>query len=210
MKASEWGAIAYLSVSKYGRNGVEITMDTDAGAYTGGGEGGAYKINTGITTTGNISGIYSMVGGAGEVMAAYNKAYSKTGSYYGGAGGNTDTTYRPERGVHFAHSIHGTSTKYVTAYNNATDVNTAANLAEFTTNGKDVSHIGDAIHEIQIWSYRGWYADGFRFLVNTNVAILRGAAYNTTPGDNIGIFTMSCYNGGPLSYSGFRTVLVIQ
>ena len=209
MKPSEWGAVAYLTFSKYGRDGVEVSQDTNADSMTGGGTGETYKTNTGITTTGNISGVYSMVGGTAELMAAYNKAYSKTGSYYGGEGGNTDETYKPERGVHFAHSVHGTSTKYVTAYNNATDVDTATNQSEFTTNGKDVSHIGDGIHEIQIWQYYGWYGDTFRFLINANTTMIRGGAYSHT-GTLVGIFTMSCYGGGPRSDYGFRTVLVIQ
>ena len=71
MKNSEWGAVAYLTESKYGRNTTAVTKN-DAGYYTGGAStAGAYKDNILQSTTGNVYGIYDTVGGATEYVASY-------------------------------------------------------------------------------------------------------------------------------------------
>ena len=68
LKNSEWGAVAYLAHSKYGRNKTEITINNSASYYTGGGN---YKNNTNQSTTGNIYGIYDLSGGCREWVASY-------------------------------------------------------------------------------------------------------------------------------------------
>lgn len=95
MKNSEWGAVAYLAYSVYGRNGVEPSANRSTDYLTGGGGSGtssfsstptkfetAYAYNSRGTnktsgmyasTTGNIYGIYDMVGGVAEYVAAYLK-----------------------------------------------------------------------------------------------------------------------------------------
>jgi len=67
MKNTEWGAVAYLTESKYGRNGTEVGMNSSN--YTTG--GGDYKSNVLQSTTGNIYGIYDLNGGAWEYVAGY-------------------------------------------------------------------------------------------------------------------------------------------
>ena len=75
MKNSEWGAVAYLTESKYGRNGTEITINNNGTTYyTGGGSGTAYVNNTNQSSTGNIYGIYDLSGNAYEYVAGYYKA----------------------------------------------------------------------------------------------------------------------------------------
>ena len=91
MKNTEWGAVAYLSHSKYGINtevrinnnsnyltGYASTDETDQSSYPG--ETGTdssktlpYNTETGYkaSTTGNITGIYDMSGGAWEYVAGY-------------------------------------------------------------------------------------------------------------------------------------------
>ena len=72
MKNSEWGAVAYLTESKYGRNGTEITISNNGITYyTGGGSGTAYVNNTNQSSTGNIYGIYDLSGNADEYVAGY-------------------------------------------------------------------------------------------------------------------------------------------
>ena len=66
MKNSEWGAVAYLTHSKYGRNGTEIGIN-DGSYYTGENN---YVSNVEQSTTGNVYGIYDMSGGAWEYTAA--------------------------------------------------------------------------------------------------------------------------------------------
>ena len=73
MKNSEWGAVAYLTHSKYGRNGTEITINSNSDFYTGGGSGTAYINNIAQSSTGNVYGIYDLSGGAYEYVAAYYK-----------------------------------------------------------------------------------------------------------------------------------------
>ena len=104
MKNTEWGAVAYLSHSKYGINqeirinnsqtmitGCAATMpavtyvnklqtDHSEGYYNG--CENAYNTSIGYlaSTTGNITGIYDMSGGAWEYMASYmNGVYGSSG-----------------------------------------------------------------------------------------------------------------------------------
>lgn len=72
MKNIEWGAAAYLSDSRYGKNGVEVGVNTNSSFITGGGTGIVYATtNVGQSTSGNVYGIYDMSGGAQEYVAAY-------------------------------------------------------------------------------------------------------------------------------------------
>ena len=78
MKNIEWGAVAYLKQSIYGLGITDI--GTNNNGYTGGGTGTSYKTNIGQSTTGNITGVYDMSGGAWEyVMGNYNKTAGNSG-----------------------------------------------------------------------------------------------------------------------------------
>ena len=99
LKNSEWGAVAYLTESKYGRNGTEIGFSGD-GYITGGGTNNAYATtNQDQSTTGNVYGIYDMRGGAWEYVANY---YTGGSSKYLNNGSSFTNTK--------------TSDKYATAY----------------------------------------------------------------------------------------------
>ncbi len=105
MKNSEWGAVAYLSHSNYGIN-EEIYINNSSSYYTGRSGGtytwdasesvngtytwdgkttsGSYASNrtlgTKASTTGNITGVYDMSGGAAEyVMGNYNNTIGNSG-----------------------------------------------------------------------------------------------------------------------------------
>ena len=87
MKNEEWGAVAYLAHSKYGRNRTEVTINNNNQYMTGYGGDTVTATNTNNTgtaanqwtgdkgklasTTGNVYGIYDMSGGAREYTAAY-------------------------------------------------------------------------------------------------------------------------------------------
>lgn len=95
MKNSEWGAVAYLTQSSYGRNGVEVTPNSygwDLGKYIYTGYAGNstdagnkwestskptnvfyYNTPQGVlaSTTANETGIYDLSGGTWERVAAY-------------------------------------------------------------------------------------------------------------------------------------------
>ncbi len=68
LKNSEWGAVAYLTHSQYGRNGTRITINDNANFITADEN---INANTEQSTTGNVTGIYDLSGGAYEYVAAY-------------------------------------------------------------------------------------------------------------------------------------------
>ena len=68
LKNSEWGAVAYLTWSQYGRNGTEITQNTNDDYITANGD---IEINVNQGSTGNVYGIYDLSGGTSECVAAY-------------------------------------------------------------------------------------------------------------------------------------------
>ena len=79
MKNIEWGAVAYLKQSNYGLGITDIGINRGRN-ITGGGSGTSYKTNTSQSTTGNITGVYDMSGGAIEyVMGNYNKQAGSSG-----------------------------------------------------------------------------------------------------------------------------------
>ena len=102
IKNSEWGIVAYLSQSKYGKYGnssytganKEVYINNSSNRYTGRSAGSAvsgynasgtytYNINingTGASTTGNIYGVYDMNGGCWERgMGNYNGYLGSSG-----------------------------------------------------------------------------------------------------------------------------------
>ena len=70
LKNSEWGAVAYLTHSKYGRNGHKIAVNTNDRYLTANGDSVA---NNGQSSTGNVYGIYDLSGGAHEYVSTYLK-----------------------------------------------------------------------------------------------------------------------------------------
>ena len=70
LKNSEWGAVAYLTYSSYGRNGHDISAsaNTDGNYLTADGD---IEKNASQSATGNIYGIYDLAGDGYERLAAY-------------------------------------------------------------------------------------------------------------------------------------------
>ena len=96
MKNSEWGAVAYLTESKYGRNGTEIAINNNGTTYyTGGGSETAYVNNTNQSSTGNVYGIYDLSGNAYEYVAGYYSggSLSKGNSFANGTSDAYSTAY---------------------------------------------------------------------------------------------------------------------
>ena len=98
LKNSEWGAVAYLTESKYGRDGEEVTINDNSSYITA--DAGISE-NPEQSSTGNETGIYDLSGGAYEYVAAY----------YNGSASSSLTN----NGGSFA-SKNGQSTEYATAY----------------------------------------------------------------------------------------------
>ncbi len=177
IKNSEWGAVAYLTHSQYGRNGYEITINNStfypgmAGDYVSAGNDSDvhhfYNTTKGglASTTGNIYGVYDMSGGAYEYTAIYAKDYK--GDYFTGS-----KYYLDENGNNFANEAqnnpNGSSTKYATAYNG---INSDDKLTVRYKEGK----VGDAVKEVMTSTETAWFSD-------TRTAIYLGTPFNARGG----------------------------
>ena len=218
MKNSEWGAVAYLSHSKYGVNR-EVYINNSSSFYTGrsgGNVGGSTPINETYTdqsvtnqynssgyytwdgyllnyntntkgstrdltkvasTTGNITGIYDMSGGAYEYVMGY----------YSGA----STTWG------------ATSSSNSAAFSSAPD---SKYYDDYTTTNKLTACNGGICYGHALSEISGWYGDGAGF-VNANFPWLnRGNVY--VKGSGAGVFDVGNFNGGAIGInSGFRSVI---
>ena len=197
MKNSEWGVVAYLTESKYGRNGTAITKNSSSGYYTGGASGATPSKNKLQSTTGNEYGIYDMVGGAYEYIASYVADSTQT---YGNSFASIDNKTNNKQ----------ESTKYATVYQMATSNSSTDNYHV------NINRIfGDATTETSTSESEtgSWYSVLSRFVgIKDGDAFpffQRGGYYKNT---NVGLFTFATtagYNGSP-SGNGFRICLTIR
>ena len=210
MKNTEWGAVAYLSHSKYGitqeirinNSSTYITgcaatvtalnyvgksqTDNSEGYYNG--CENAYNTQVGVlaSTTGNISGIYDMSGGAWEYMASYKENMYASSGFDLSSISNYDSKYFD---IYPADS--GT-----TAYNNRILGDATGELGQFyyykESNGSDFYH-------------STWGADLTNFVETANPWFARGGNYDG--GTITGSFAFNRYIGGAYNYVSFRLVL---
>ena len=206
MKNTEWGAVAYLSHSKYGINtevrinnnsnyitGYAATDSADESKYPGtsGTDSSVtlpYNTSTGYkaSTTGNITGIYDMSG-------AYEYVASLQSETYGSSGFNATTlkAYNP---------------KYYDIYDGSSD---------WTTYSKRI--LGDATGEMGPFYYyqdadnnnrphNSWYADDSNFIGTSYPWFRRGGDHNY--GVLAGQFNFYRNNGSTVINTGFRLVLI--
>ena len=123
LKNSEWGAVAYLTESKYGRNGTEVTENSDSNFKTAMGDIVANKLQS---STGNETGIYDLRGGANERVAAYleggstsngnslvNETDKKFVTVY--TGDDETTSYKPGDATYETSGWHGDFAFFVTS-----------------------------------------------------------------------------------------------
>ena len=199
IKNSEWGAVAYLTHSQYGRNGNEISTNNSEELITGSSAGipsddntwgdNIYKYNEKegmlASTTGNIYGVYDMSGGATEYSANWN---SESGSLdeYGKAIDGT---------IYFSNSENNDRTK--NAYLNGTSNFDGENV-------KNICRVGDGIKEVWVDESMSWFNDGAIYVNEYNPFSIRGGTYRNST--DAGIFYSVGYNGVPDVVS-FRIVL---
>ena len=237
MKNSEWGAVAYLSHSKYGVNR-EAYINNSSDYYTGrsgGNVGGSTAINTVYTdqtsttqynkygfytwdgylisygtntkstihdiskvasTTGNITGVYDMSGGAQEyVMGVFANSDGTLWSgydtrYNSGFTGLVGIKGRSYTGVDFPDS------KYYDVYkaDNGTSINA------FTTACDGGICYGHGLSEVN-----NWYGDYAIFVYVERPWFLRGGSYSD--GADAGAFFFGRVNGFAYDSNCFRVVL---
>ena len=183
MKNDEWGAVAYLSRSKYGKND-EVTINSNSSYYTGGGSGNTYVNNGAQSTTGNVWGVYDMSGGSWEYVAAYVN------------NGNTNLTW------YGASLVNSSDARTKNVYTTASTDNAANNYDQ----NKEV--YGDAVFESSAAGARAsaWDGDWSCFTYTTVPFFVRGGSYEL--GSQAGLFCFNACNGGYGHEFSFRPVLV--
>ncbi len=206
MKNTEWGAVAYLSHSKYGIN-TEVRINNNSNYITGYAATdsadqtkvpGTYGTDASVTlpyntstgykasTTGNITGIYDMSGGALEYMASLRSETYKDSGF--------DSS-----------SLKSYNSKYYDEY----DAN-----SDWTTYSKRI--LGDATGEMGPFYYyqdadsnnrphNGWYADNSYFANSSYSWFHRGGRYGN--GVLAGQFSFIHHTGGADGGIGLRLVL---
>ena len=125
LKNSEWGAVAYLTESKYGRNGTEVTINSSYDTITAMGDIVENKVQS---STGNETGIYDLSGGAYEYVASYleggstsygsslvNETEKKYVTAYTGT--NVTTDYKPGDATYETSGWHGDNAYFVNSSN---------------------------------------------------------------------------------------------
>ena len=167
----EWGAVAYLSHSKYGTctNGEchEIGMNNNSSYKTGcGAEAGSASSTTcneyntelgkGASTTGNIYGVYDMSGGAWEYTMA-NMVYKDGTTPMSGYSSNWNSGYTGR--VYYDNS----TDKNVTwqEYEGKEYPTTYIDKYSYSWGSKKATKLGDSVKEVygDSSAERGWYTD---------------------------------------------------
>ena len=223
MKNSEWGAVAYLTQSSYGRNGTEISLNnyyttesspwrtaitgmcidgtSEEGTTT---LGNAYNTTIGVkgSSTANVTGIYDLNGCVWERTAAYISNGNASLSSYGQSHANTTAN---------ANGYQTLSTKWATVYpyNSSSDGNTN-NYSVYSGKKSTTYGFGDAILEISTTGSgsTSWNGDYSFFPYTSNPFFERGGYYLDT--SDAGLFAFIFSYGAPFCNCGFRSVLVAQ
>ena len=195
MKNDEWGAVAYLSKSKYGKQNEEVWINNSSSYITGSAGNSAsagtdagttkdYTSTQGVkaSTTGTVYGVYDMSGGAWEYVAAYVNNGDFNLKNYGSSLVNGDAK---------------TKNVYSKGSTNSYEDNYKQNKGVY----------GDALYETSINGNSrdgSWYDDYSIFPISP--FFIRGGSYNN--GTNAGMFAFYADNGNIDSFNSFRPVLV--
>ena len=204
MKNTEWGAVAYLSHSKYGL-GYEVNINNNSSYKTGysalpstnqqtfpgtSGDGAAYNsaYNTDIgylaSTTGNISGVYDMSGGAWEYVSAYIIGNSGSSGFSASTLANYDS-------------------KYFDFYNVSSTISTY----QYRILGDATGEMGPFKNDNTSRWHSSWYGDYSYFVDSSNSWFHRGGRY--TDGMLSGTFYFDRSTGATDNYGGFHLVLSV-
>ncbi len=183
MKNMEWGAVAYLSHSKYGIN-KEVAINSVSTYTTGCGPQSAGSTSYGETcnsytttlgqsasTTGNVYGVYDMSGGAYEYMMGnmvYSNGEQMSGNSTSSNWNSAFTGYLGNDKTSFTGTYAFPSKRYYDKYSYGTS-------DKEYTRGK----LGDATKEMAPTENTGsWYKDYANFPYSSYPWFLRGGHYN--------------------------------
>ena len=234
MKNSEWGAVSYLSQSKYGLDGTDIVINS---VYLNNTTKSVYAVTGCAASTADASAVSTTIGALNNrtqsgvyVWTQKNgTAASSTGTIYGiydMSGGSWERTSSLVNNGNSNLTTHGSqviadlkngkSTKYITVYpydsskDNTSISNTGANLntASQANYVKNTKIYGDAIRETSTagTGSNAWYSDTSYFTGLNSPFFIRGGAYNNKSG--AGLFYFNRHIGNSVYAHGFRSVLV--
>ena len=221
MKNSEWGAVAYLTQSSYGRSGTEVNMNnyyTSTSSPWRTAITGVYANSTGTSSTTTLGKPYneSTVGVKGSSTANITGVYDlngcvweRTAAYISNGTGNL-STYGSSYAVTSANTngYKTLSTKYATVYPyNSSDTN-ANNYNTYKGLKSSTYGYGDAVLEtstsgVNSTSWNGDYSD---FPNTSSPFFIRGGYFSGTT--IAGAFAFGNAGGNPIYVNGFRAVLV--
>ena len=214
LKNSEWGAVAYLSHSKYGANR-EVYINNSSGLYTGrsgGNVSGSTPINGTYTdqtspTQYNSYGFYTWDGyllnyntNTRSSTRDLNKVASTTGNIYGvydmsgGAYEYVMGNYNNTIGNSGFTTL--PDNKYYDVYSSDVFTGTSTTNINFCTLATCGGH---ALNETA-----GWYSDSSRFVYSSSAWFRRGGYYNSSAS---GIFYFYYHSGTNVTSFSFRTCL---
>ena len=226
MKNSEWGAVSYLSQSKYGLDGTNIVINS---VYLNNTTKSVYAVTGCASSTADASAVSTTIGALNNrtqsgvyVWTQKNgTAASSTGTIYGiydMAGGisertsslinNKNDNLKTYGSQIIADLNNGKSTKYITIYPTGETLGQTmaqASQANYTNNTKIY---GDAIKETSTLGTgtNSWYSDCSDFVGLSTPFLLHGGYYGGTSISGCFAFGRTSGNG---SYNrGFRSVLV--
>ena len=234
MKNSEWGAVSYLSQSKYGLDGTNIVINS---VYLNNTTKSVYAVTGCASSTADASAVSTTIGALNNrtqssvyVWTQKNgTTASSTGTIYGiydmsggtwertasivNNGNSNLTTYGSQI---MADLNNGGSTKYITVYphdsskDNTSISNTDANIntASQANYVKNTKIYGDGIRETSTagTGTTSWYSDYSYFAGLYIPFFIRGGYYGDTSG--AGLFCFHRYGGNSNYNNGFRSVLV--
>ena len=186
-KNSEWGAIVYLTHSKFGKDGVN-NISKGLKLYSGGENSGyskyGWKRNISISTTGNVYGIYDMNQEVNENVAVFAEEIDKRNiKNYGWTELNKSLE----------------STKYATKYKNPNKAKQGnKTLFNYSITGDAIKEINTGgIDSILSESYHGNWFSMMKFVYNS-----WPFSYRT------GFYGVSNDNGSGAVVQNFRDILV--
>ena len=201
MKNSEWGAVAYLTQSKYGRDGTEVTinnknMNNDSkNIYAVTGYANSTASDNSASTTNNKTGIFDLSGCVLEYTAAYVSNGSSNINLYGKSYASTEANLDGYKTL---------STKYATVY----PYDSTYLGATYNNLKSEIYGFGDAILETSNRSgiSNSWNGDDSRFPYPSDPFFKRGGGYSND--SDAGTFAFVHTIGNSYSSHGFRSVLV--
>ena len=224
MKNTEWGAIAYLSQSQYGKRGNSNYSGTNKEIYinasssyitgrSGAGPGGAYGTATSETTTGEDWQV---------IMHGYDgrRCTSKSGNVCTGSSSNKNLGYGASTTgtIYGIYDMSGGANEYVMGNWNGTSGSSGFSSSFFTSSAnkkyldkytgtssytmtEEKAIFGDAT-----WETMRWFYDSAYFVYSSGAWAARGGNYST--GSSGGIFNSSNTSGASVSDCSSRITLI--